>query len=29
VSNAPPAADINTEIPAARVSPRYNSSRPD
>jgi hypothetical protein len=28
VNNVPPATDINTEIPAARVSPRYNSSRP-
>jgi hypothetical protein len=28
VNNAPPAADINTVIPAASVNPRYNSSRP-
>ena len=28
VNNAPPAADINTVIPAASVHPRYNSSRP-
>jgi hypothetical protein len=28
VNNVPPAADINTVIPAAPVSPRYNSSRP-
>jgi hypothetical protein len=28
VNNAPPAADINTVIPAASVNPRYNSSPP-
>ena len=28
VNNVPPAADINTLIPTAPVSPRYNSSRP-
>ena len=28
VNNTPPAADINTVIPAASVNPRYKSSRP-
>jgi len=28
VNNVPPAAEINTLIPTAPVSPRYNSSRP-